>query len=271
MHGPFRRHARPLLAVVLVALGGCVRLLPTPAPLRTIRYAQGGERSGRLIVLLHGRSGSAADFADNGFQKDAARAGVAADFVAVEANVGYYYRHTIVDRLREDVIGPALAHGTRQIWVVGVSIGGTGALLYAREHPRDVAGILAIAPYLGEKPVVDEIAGPGLRAWRPQGPAGGDTFEHTVWRFLQGYSSSASPLVPLYLGYGRKDRFARADGLLAAVLPHDRVFLAEGGHEWKPWRSVWDQFLAAGVLTPGGAAAEARLHYNAVHGQDRGL
>jgi pimeloyl-ACP methyl ester carboxylesterase len=249
---PVRRRLRTRLLPVLLALAafglaGCVRLLPTPTPLRTIRYAQGGDRSRCLVVLLHGRGGSAADFADNHFQEDAARAGVAADFVAVEANLGYYYRHTILDRLREDVIGPARAHGYRRIWIAGVSIGGTGAILYAREHPGDLAGIVAIAPYLGEKPVVDEIAGPGLRAWQPSGPPESDTFEHSVWRYLKRFAEGPPPL-PLYLGYGRKDRFARADALLAGVLPRERVFLTDGGHDWKPWRRMWDQFLATGTL-----------------------
>lgn len=55
-------------------------------------------------------------------------------------------------------------------------------------------------------------------------------------------------LPPLYLGYGTGDGFARADGLLAAVLPRERVFTAPGGHDWPPWRAVWKDFLASGAL-----------------------
>ena len=245
---PFRFLPTLLAAFVLGVLGGCARFLPTPAPLRTVRSEQGGKATGCLVVLLHGRGGSAADFADNGFQQDAARAGVACDFVAVEANLGYYYRHTIIDRLREDVIGPARAAGYGKVWIAGVSIGGTGGLLYAREHPDDVAGLLAIAPYVGEQPVVDEIAASGLRGWRPPGPPEADTFEHAVWRFLEGYADGSPRLPPLYLGYGEKDRFARGDALLGAVLPADRVFTTPGGHDWKPWRRIWDRFLATGAL-----------------------
>ena len=67
-------------------------------------------------------------------------AGIHADMVAVEAHYGYYATRTVVTRLREDVIAPARAQGYTQIWLVGVSMGGLGALLYVRAYPGTSRG-----------------------------------------------------------------------------------------------------------------------------------
>jgi hypothetical protein len=45
---------------------------------------------------------------------------VKADLVAVDAHLGYYYKRTIIDRLREDVLVPAKVQGYRRIVVVGI-------------------------------------------------------------------------------------------------------------------------------------------------------
>jgi hypothetical protein len=48
---------------------------------------------------------------------------------------------------------------------------------------------------------------------------------------------------------GRSDDFARANGMAAEVLPPERVFTAPGGHDWKAWRSLWEQFVRTGALS----------------------
>ena len=53
----------------------------------------------------------------------------------------------MVDRLKEDVINPAKEKGYTKIWLVGISLGGLGSLLYAMEHPSDIEGMLVLAPY----------------------------------------------------------------------------------------------------------------------------
>ncbi len=67
-----------------------------------------------------------------------------------------------------DVVLPARAAGYDTIWLAGTSLGGIGALLYLRDHPDDLAGVLALAPYLGEEGVIREIerAG-GPASWQP--------------------------------------------------------------------------------------------------------
>lgn len=248
MQGSF--HLRFLLLPLLVTLAGCARLRPTPVPIPTVSYP-GAPPARTLVVLLPGRYDSPEDFGRYGFPQIAARAGVRADMVAVDAHLGYFYKRTVVDRLWEDVIAPARKRYDR-IWLVGISLGGTGSLLYAAEHPEDVDGILLLAPYLGEDPVVDEVAAAGLQGWKAPEPLAADDFQRRLWAWLQG--ATRPPVrIPLYLGWGQDDSFARANGLLAKELPPERVLTAKGGHDWKAWTALWKDFVRSGALGNSGS------------------
>lgn len=236
-----------LLAGLICLLAGCVRYRPTPVPLRTIRFPGAGQPR-TLVVLLPGRRDSPEDFGRIGFPQMAAKAGAKVDMVAVDAHLGYYFNRTIVDRLQEDVIAPARKRYDR-VWLVGVSIGGTGSILDAAAHPENVDGIVLLAPFLGEEKVIHEIAAAGgLRAWQPPEPLAPDDFQRRLWVWLKGYAAGSEGKIPLYLGYGTRDSFARANGLLAEVLPKERVFTVSGGHDWKAWRALWEAFLRTEAL-----------------------
>jgi pimeloyl-ACP methyl ester carboxylesterase len=254
MQGPFHvRFSLPLFLTALAALVGCARLLPTPVPIPTVSYpGTAGVSPGRtLVVLLPGRYDSPADFGRHGFPEIAARAGARVDMVAVDAHLGYYYKRTIVDRLREDVIGPARKRYDR-IWLAGISLGGTGSLLYAAEHPQDVDGIVLLAPFLGEDQVIGEVAAAdSLQAWKAPEPLAADDFQRRLWVWLQG-ATRPPARIPIYLGWGKDDPFARANGLLAKELPPDRVLTAAGGHDWKAWTALWTDFVRTGALGKGG-------------------
>lgn len=237
---------RLLLAAILVS--ACFRPRPATVPMRTIEISSGAPGSRSLLVLLPGRYDQPEDFARSGFGELAARYGAGARIVSADAHLGYYLDHTVVDRLREDVIAPAKARGVERIWLAGVSLGGTGSILYSIEHPEDVAGITLIAPYLGEKDLRREIeAAGGLRGWAPPQNLDRTDFRRT-WAWLKRYENGSEGKIPLYLGWGTRDRFAAIDGLLGTVLPPDRVFTTPGGHAWKPWRALWEKFLATGAL-----------------------
>ncbi len=248
-----RRIGRVLASLGMLLWAGCMRLRPTAVPLRTLDLApRGGHET--LVVFLPGRRDSPEDFRRYAFAETALRHGVAADFVAVDAHPGYYFKKTILTRLREDVVGPARAR-YRHVWLVGVSIGGTGALLYAAERPEDVDGIVLLAPFLGNDPVIDEVekAG-GLASWLPPPPDGSDDFERRMWIFLQRNqvaSERGERAIPLYAGCGERDRFARAFGLLRGALPEGRTFTAPGGHDWRAWSALWEQVVASPVLRGG--------------------
>lgn len=261
MQGPFHCCARVRLRIVALlllapVLAGCLRYLPgrlrsTPVPLRVVRYPappEGKESPRTLVVLLPGQYDLPPDFEKYRFPEIAAAAGARVDMVAVGANINYYYKRMIVDRLHEDVIGPARQHYDR-IWLAGISIGGTGSLLYASQYPEDVDGIVIFAPYLGEGQVIDEVSAAGsLASWQPPKTIAPDDFQRQIWMGLQGFLKRPAH-APIYLGWGETDSFARANGLLAKELPKTQVFTAPGGHEWKAWTALWEQFVRTGALS----------------------
>jgi pimeloyl-ACP methyl ester carboxylesterase len=254
MQGPFHSLVRKgflLLGSIWLSLAGCARWRPTPVPLRTVSFPGAGQPR-TLVVLLPGRRDRPEDFGRSGFPETAARAGATVDMVAVGAHLGYYFKGMIVDRLHEDVIAPARKRYDR-IWLVGVSVGGTGSLAYAERHPENVDGIVLLAPFLGEEKVIAEItAAGGLRGWQPPDPLAEDDYQRRLWRWLKRYENGSQGQIPLYLGYGTRDSFARANGLLGEVLPPEGVFTVAGGHDWKAWRALWEAFVRTGALAKRG-------------------
>jgi pimeloyl-ACP methyl ester carboxylesterase len=238
-----------LLLVLLFVLAACHRPRPATVPMRVLHHDQEGGAHKNLVVFLPGRGDLPEDFARHGLLEFAREQGLDADVLAVDSHLGYFVDRSIVTRLHDDVIAPARARGYERIWLAGISMGALGSILYMQEHPGDVAGAVLIAPYLGEKPLIDEIekAG-GLRAWQATPYAGAD-YQRETWKWLQShYANPAASAPPLWLGYGQKDRYRESDRLLAAVLPPERVFTAPGGHAWRAWRALWEKLLAAGAL-----------------------
>jgi hypothetical protein len=230
------------------SLAGCGLWRPVEVPMPVLgEPAPCAARPDAVFVMSPGSYSRPEDFVTERFVAAVRARGLAADLLLADAHLGYYREHSILDRLHDDVIAPARAHGYRQVWLVGISVGAFGALAYAEAHPDDIAGIVAIGPYLGKRPTTDEIrAQGGLATWQAAaGPVDPSDLDRTVWRWLQPYATGSAPRPPLFLGYGRSDRFVADDHLLAAALPPDRVFSADGGHDWDPWRAVWGEVLDA--------------------------
>jgi len=202
-----------------------------------------GEASAHcLVVFLPGRGDEPEDFGRNRFPDVLRRAGSRCAMVGVDSHLGYFVEHSIVTRLHEDVIAPARTRG-QDVWLVGISLGGLGALAYTREHPVAVKGLVLLSPYLGEDDVIREVqAAGGLAAWTPQGSPDETDFR-SLWMFLKRVGAREPGLPPVWLGYGTREPFAVPDGLLAAVLPPDRVVTARGHHTWRTWRSLWEKVV----------------------------
>jgi pimeloyl-ACP methyl ester carboxylesterase len=239
-----------VLLLAAAALVGCVPAATTPIATLLRQYDGPAAAHRILIVYLPGSGDSMSAFEQNGLLRSLRERGVPADVISVNAHLGYYREGSVSSRLEEDVMRPARAAGYRQIWFVGDSLGAYGALSYAREHPGQIAGLVLLGPYLGERSVFSEIerAG-GLGTWDPgvleKKSRAGD--ERLLWLWFRD-AVRAGRLPPLYLGYGRHDRFSPAHQLLASLLPGERVIVIEGGHDWPTWKQAWDQFLERGIL-----------------------
>lgn len=243
-----RRRARAACISVVAALQvGCVALMPAPTPMHTVDYGSPSKPAKCLFVLLPGAGDHAERFREQGFIEDLQNTKRSIDIRAVDATMGYYMKGTLLHRLETDVITPAKARGYEEIWLVGPSMGGLGSLLYSRVHSAEVTGVLAIAPFLGDQDLIEEIAATGgLKQW--QAPPrvdemSRDNYQRELWRWLQASTQGRESAPAIFLGYGTSDRLSRADSLLAEALPASRVFLATGGHEWPTWRRVLASFL----------------------------
>jgi pimeloyl-ACP methyl ester carboxylesterase len=230
------------------ALCACATWFPAPTPMRAAQWRQPAERKARcLVVFLPGFGDDAEDFEHNGFVAEVARHGLSVDMVAAQATLGYYTRGSFPDRLNADVVGPARARGYEQVWLIGVSMGGMGTLYYSRAQTAQITGVLALAPYLGDRELTDEIRNHGgLPHWHAPPRAEvmtKDNYQRELWRWLAAVTRGEEPGPTIYLGDGRSDKLARQDELLAAVMPPGHAFLVDGAHDWETWKLLLGKFL----------------------------
>jgi len=191
------------------------------------------------MVWLPGAYHGAQDFVTAGFAQAVHARQLSLDLVFIDMELEHVGDRSTLQKLHSDIVSPARAAGI-SIWLGGISLGGMFALNYAASHPDEVDGLCLLAPYLGNRIVINEIAGaPGLAAWQPGKLAEADE-ERRLWNYVKN-RHAGSP--PLYLGFGREDRFSAAHELLAATLPADSVDVIPGGHEWPVWSSLWENFL----------------------------
>ncbi len=201
------------------------------------------------IVMLPAAYAAAADFEREGFATAVRARQLAIDLAFVAPELRHATDRAVLAQLRDEVIVPARTQGIA-VWLGGISLGGYLALCYAAQHADELTGLCLFAPYLGSHLITGEIerAG-GLDAWRPGEPAADDE-ERRVWSFI---ARARSGTLPIHLGLGREDRFARRHRLLAAALAGGPVDTVPGGHDWPTWHRLWENFLDARFLHAAGA------------------
>lgn len=196
-----------------------------------------------MLVMLPGATHKPEDFARQGFIRALRQRKLPVDTVAVDAHLGYYLERSLVKRLTEDVIAPARARGYKRIWLMGISLGGMGALIYAREHAEEIAGVVVLAPFLGVQGTIEEIvrAG-GIDRWQPGVIAPQDD-ERFLLAWLKAYGAENPALPQIHLGYGTGDRFIAASAMLGNRLPPAQIVTIAGSHDWKTWSTLWEKLL----------------------------
>jgi pimeloyl-ACP methyl ester carboxylesterase len=141
------------------------------------------------------------------------------------------------------VLQPARRQGYKQIWVVGASMGGLGALIIASRLPELVDRVVLLSPYLGPNSLIRDIeAAGGPARWKPTDLS--DPYQR-IWQWLQKYREAGAPMPPMLLGFARQEGMAPNHRVLAQLLPADHVFEVDGKHGWEAWRSLWQREFAA--------------------------
>lgn len=241
-----------LVLIFPILLSGCV-FFSGNAPLEPLRYERPGEeRPENLIVFLRGRGGSHKDFKRLSFVDAVWERGLDFDMLAPDTHIGYYFAETLVPRLKTDLIDPAKAAGYENIWLVGASMGGLGAMMYLKAHPGDIDGVVLISPFVGYDEIIEEIdAAGGVAAWEPGEYDPDDDWERALWEwFKDDFAGKTESFPPVYLGYGDEDFLSGGQRLLASILPAERVMEIPGDHHPDAMKKIWLGFLDRGVLSP---------------------
>ena len=222
-------------------LSACVGVAPTEVPLPGIATANSESRHDSLVIMLPGRGDRADSFIREGFHEAGERWGF--DTIAVDAHFGYYRERSLLTRLHEDIVLPARQAGYEKIWVLGISMGGYGTLLYASEHPDLVDGVILLAPFLGDRNSIEEIVSSGgLNDWNANASRLKD-YEIKVWTWLRNATSPPEE-TPVILGYGLSDGMAGSYGVLVDIIEPSSVYTLEGGHKWTTWGPLWERIAA---------------------------
>lgn len=238
------------MATLALSSSACTNLRAVSAPIhRVYDRLLPAANAQSLIVFLPGVYDYAEDFERFGFLKAVRQERLAIDMVAVDANLRYLQRGTLVERLHQDVVTPARNRGYAKIWLAGISLGGLSAMLYASRH-TDISGVIAIAPFMGRPAALDEIANAGgLDQW--QANPGTVMFDWErdpyLWlkRYLPSLAGQQGPTKPrLIMGLGLQDRYYREQSALASRLPSEDVFTAPGIHDWPVWQTLWRKILS---------------------------
>ena len=191
------------------------------------------------ILWLPGAYNTPEDFVHAGFGEAVSRRGLPLDLEFVDLELRYLGDDSALVELHNEIVLPLRQAGIA-VWLGGISLGGLLALHYAASVSADLAGLCLLAPYLGNRMLLEEIArAPGLQNWQP-GPSVDNDAERQIWRYVQKRDKDAAPL---YLGFGRQDRFVTGLELLARNLPPQSVDVIDGGHDWRTWTALWENFL----------------------------
>jgi pimeloyl-ACP methyl ester carboxylesterase len=215
--------------------------------MRTLVDAVPGTSAPVLLALLSGSFTEPEDFIREGFVAAARSRGIGAQIAMAEVRMAHFADGSIVERIRESVVVPALERGASRVWLAGISLGALASLAFAARHENELEGLVLMSPYPGTRIVLREIeAEGGLAHWEPRiGPEG--DLEREAWRWLARRAQRA-PVPEIHFYFGAGDRFADGQRTMAQALPAHAVHEMPGGHEWPDWRRMWNEFLEGKAL-----------------------
>ncbi len=235
----FSAAMKRFLSLLTLVLSSC-GLLPrsTPAPVPTIHA--GLSAATELVVFLPGRWSTVDEFEREGFFKIAAERWPDARLVAADLHLGYYKSRSSARRVHEDIIAPARKSGVKTVRLVGVSMGGLGALIQGLEYPDDIDEIYLLSPFVGEEEVIAEIgAAGGVRKWTGE-PKSERDFSRKLWRGLKTKWLEQGRRPEVRLACGTADRLAGSNRQFAAdFLKKEEVLWLPGDHDWPAWRELF--------------------------------
>jgi len=252
------------ICLAAASLAGCFAIGNSEVPIGTVSVAAPRPSAERtLLVILPGFGDDATVMKDHGVAEAIHESWPEADVLLASATYAYYRDGKLVPRLREEIVQPARRSGYARIWLAGASMGGMGVLLYEREHPGELTGIVLFAPFLGSNRLLNEIrAAGGPRKWHP-GPLpaemNGDNYQRQVWSMVKGWADRPELARRVWLACGTSDHLINDVRLLAPELPQAHYLELTGGHTWSLWLSGAKEVFSRIRLELLGARSAASL------------
>lgn len=205
-----------------------------------------------LIILLPGVYDTAETFKDEQFFTIARKAGIKADMVAANIHLWHLVQEMMIERIEKDIFRQIKNKGYKNIWFVGISLGGLNSLLFYQKYTREVCGVVVVSPYIADKGLIKELkqAG-GIKNWQPDVIENKKTIEKRLlllWVWLQ-QQDIKNNLNQVFLGYGKQDRYIESIKLFENILDKKNVIKVEGEHDWDTGQKIWQKQLSSRLKT----------------------
>ena len=148
-----------------------------------------GEKVDSVIIFLPGLLDTAKTFKDEQFFSAARKVGVKADMVAASINIRHLIEKVMVERIEKDIFRHLKNEGYKNIWLVGMSLGGLNTLLFYQKYAKDICGVVAVAPYIADEGLTKELQQAGsLNKWLPKSAKNKKVVKQKLqllWEWLQ--------------------------------------------------------------------------------------
>ncbi|HLP98904.1 MAG TPA: hypothetical protein VK149_10700 [Sideroxyarcus sp.] len=201
-----------------------------------------GERI--LLLMLPGAKNTPQQLAENGFIRALRKRKLPVDVLALNAHVDLYLERADIERVLHHTLDEVRTQGYRRIWLLGISLGGSGAMICATQRTPEIEGVFLMAPFLGTRGLIAEVeAAGGLHCWQAGEIDARDHERALLQQIQRSVLDDAGSLPPIHLGYGSEDRYRGASIMLARHLPQQRVTVLPGGHDWETWAALWQVLL----------------------------
>ncbi len=234
---------------LLLALVGCGNVGNTELPIPTQTILGTGEPDQKtLVIVLPGRRDNV-EVMQKYSVAEAIHAGwPEVDVQLTSATLAYYMDGGLAARVRSELLEPARAGGYQRIILMGASMGGMGSLIVDQANPSMLDHLVLMAPYLGKRQLLREIADAGgVLEWQAgPAPAAMDSsnFERELWRHIQLLGRDPQQRARIWLAYGEDDRLANTVPVIAPALEPSHILPRDGGHNWVVWNASATEVFA---------------------------
>jgi pimeloyl-ACP methyl ester carboxylesterase len=229
--------SRSFLFITILLLGGCAAGGDVRKPIPTSFFAA-AQPAKRLVVMLPGRGDDLSSLERKGMASIIQKAWPDADVILTGLTMPFYRQGQASKRLHDEIIAPAQQVASRKVWLMGISLGGMGAVLYEHDYPGQTEGLLLLSPYLGDQAIQDTVRNAGgLQSWDPGPfrPLNQDTFQAELWHTLKNLSNNPQRARSVWLAYGADEPFRTPIELMSPALPPGNVLMLPGRHDWSLW------------------------------------